>query len=97
MVPNEHNLNMIDTLHTKCLIKCLNDNYIDYLVSLDYGNDVKCNAPVYNLLFNYFRLSLESFIWLMWFMLIYDMLWCFNILLSDFILYFLVEYVGYLE
>jgi len=30
-------------------------------------------------------------------MLIYDMLWCFNILLSGFILYFLVEYVGYLE
>jgi len=25
------------------------------------------------------------------------MLWCFNILLSGFILYFLVEYVGYLE
>jgi len=40
MVPNEHNLNMFDTLHTKCLIKCLNDNYIDYLVSLGYGNDV---------------------------------------------------------
>ena len=39
MVPNEHNLNMFDTLHTKCLIKCLNDNYIDYLVSLCYGND----------------------------------------------------------
>jgi len=30
-------------------------------------------------------------------MLIYDMLWCFNILLSGFILYLLVEYVGYLE
>jgi len=30
-------------------------------------------------------------------MLIYDVLWCFNILLSGFILYFLVEYVGYLE
>jgi len=29
---------MIDTLDTKCLIKCLNDNYIDYLVSLDYEN-----------------------------------------------------------
>jgi len=27
-------------------------------------------------------------------MLIYDMFWCFNILLSGFILYFLVEYVG---
>ena len=40
MVPNEHNLNMFDTLHTKCLIKCLNGNYIDYLVSLGYGNDV---------------------------------------------------------
>ena len=26
-------------------------------------------------------------------MLIYDVLWCFNILLSGFILYFLVEYV----
>jgi len=25
------------------------------------------------------------------------MLWCFNIVLSGFILYFLVEYVGYLE
>jgi len=36
MVPNEHNLNM----YTKCLIKCLNDSYIDYLVSLGYGNDV---------------------------------------------------------
>jgi len=30
-------------------------------------------------------------------MLIYDMLWCFNIFLSGFILFFLVEYVGYLE
>jgi len=39
MVSNEHNLNMFDTFHTKCLIKCLNDNYIDYLVSLSYGND----------------------------------------------------------
>ena len=35
------------------------------------------------LLFNYFWLSLESFIWLMWFMLIFDVLWCFNILLYD--------------
>jgi len=39
MVANEHNLNMFYTLHTKCLIKCLNDNYIDYLVSLGYEND----------------------------------------------------------
>jgi len=30
-------------------------------------------------------------------MLIYDVLWCFDILLSGFILYFLVEYVEYLE
>jgi len=46
MVPNEHNLNMFDTLHTKCLIKCPHDNYIDYLVSLgyeNYGNDVNCS------------------------------------------------------
>ena len=39
MVSNEHNLNMFDTLHTKCLIKCQNENYIDYLVSLGYEND----------------------------------------------------------
>jgi hypothetical protein len=39
MVANEHNLNMFYTLHTKCLIKCLNENYFDYLVSLGYGND----------------------------------------------------------
>jgi len=40
MVPNEHNLSMFDTMHTKCLIKCINDNYIDYLVSLGDENDV---------------------------------------------------------
>ena len=40
------------------------------------------------LLSNYFWLSLESFIWLMWFMLIYDVLLCINILLSGFILLF---------
>jgi len=39
MVPNEYNLNMFDILHTKCLIKCLGNNYIDYLVSLGYEND----------------------------------------------------------
>jgi len=39
IVPNEHNLSMFDTLHTKCSIKCLNDNYIDYLISLGYEND----------------------------------------------------------
>ena len=39
MVANEHNLNIFYTLHTKCLIKCVNDNFIDYLVSLGYGND----------------------------------------------------------
>ena len=39
MVSNENNLNMFDDLHTKCLIKCLSDNYIDYLVSLGYEND----------------------------------------------------------
>jgi len=36
MVAKEHILSTIDTLDTKCLIKCLNDNYIDYLVSLGY-------------------------------------------------------------
>jgi len=57
MVPNKHNLNMFYTLHTKCLIKCLNDNYIDYLVSLGYGNDgndvnyslIKCILIIYYL------------------------------------------------
>jgi len=43
MVSNEDNLNMFDTLHTRCLIKCPNENYIDYLVSLGYGNDVNCS------------------------------------------------------
>jgi len=33
-MPNKHNLNMFDTLQTKCLIKYPNENYIDYLVSL---------------------------------------------------------------
>jgi len=41
MVAKEHILSMFDTLHTKCLTKCLNENYIDYLVGLGYGNDVK--------------------------------------------------------
>jgi len=38
MVAKEHILSMFDTLHTKCLIKYLNDNSIDYLVSLGYEN-----------------------------------------------------------
>jgi len=41
MVSNEHILSMFDTLHTKCLIKCLNDNFIDYLVSLCYENYIE--------------------------------------------------------
>ena len=41
MVPNELILNMFDTLHTKCLIKCVNDNFIDYLVSLGYENYIE--------------------------------------------------------
>ena len=38
MVAKKHILSMIDILHTECLIKCLNDNFIDYLVSLGYEN-----------------------------------------------------------
>jgi len=38
MVAKEHILSMFDTLHTKCLIKCLYDHFIDYLVSLSYEN-----------------------------------------------------------
>jgi len=34
MMSNEHNLNMFETLHTKCLTKCPNENCIDFLVSL---------------------------------------------------------------
>jgi len=41
MVLNEHILSMFDTLHTKCLIKCLSDNFIDYLVSLCYENYIE--------------------------------------------------------
>ena len=41
MVAKEHILSMFDTLHTKCLIKCLSDNFIDYLVSLDYENYIE--------------------------------------------------------
>jgi hypothetical protein len=40
MVSNEDNLNLFVTLHTKCLTKWPNENYIDYWVSLGYGNDV---------------------------------------------------------
>jgi len=43
MVSNEDNLNMFDNLHIKCLIKCTNENYIDYLVSLGYEKDVDCS------------------------------------------------------
>jgi len=43
VVSNEDNLNMFDTLHTKCSTKCPNENYIDYLVSLGYRNDVNCS------------------------------------------------------
>jgi len=56
MVPNEHILNMFDTLHTKCLIKCPNDNYFDYLVNLGYGNDgndVNCSLIKCILIINY--------------------------------------------
>jgi len=34
MVAKEHILSMFDTLHTKRLIKCPNENYIDYWISL---------------------------------------------------------------
>jgi len=51
MVPNEHNLNMFDTLHTKCLIKYPNDNYIDYLVRFGYGNDVNCSCSLISCIF----------------------------------------------
>jgi hypothetical protein len=64
MVSNEHNLNMFDTLHIKCLIKCLNDNYIDYLVSLGYGNDgndVNCSLIKCILIIDYLvSLSYEN-------------------------------------
>ena len=43
MVAKEHILSMFNTLHTKCLIKCPNENYIDYWVSVGYGNDVNCS------------------------------------------------------
>ena len=41
MVAKEHILSMFDTLHTKWLIKCLNNNFIDYLVSLGYENYIE--------------------------------------------------------
>jgi len=41
MVAKEHILSMFDTLHTKCLMKYLNDNFIDYLVSLDFENYIE--------------------------------------------------------
>jgi len=41
MVAKEHILSMFDTLHTKCLIKCLSENFIDYLVSLGYENYIE--------------------------------------------------------
>jgi len=43
MVSNEDNLNMFDSLHTKCLTKCPNENYIYYWKSLGYENDVNCS------------------------------------------------------
>jgi len=66
MVPNEHNLNMFDSLHTQCLIKCPNENYIDYLVSLGYrnnGNDVNCNLIKFILIIDYLvSLGYENYI-----------------------------------
>jgi len=63
MVPNEHILNMFDTLHTKCLIKCPNENYIDYLVSLGYGNDVNCSLIKCILIISYLvSLGYENYI-----------------------------------
>jgi len=66
MVPNEHNLSMFDTMHTKCLIKCINDNYIDYLVSLgdeNDGNDVNYSLIKCILIIDYLvSLGYESYI-----------------------------------